>query len=62
MTLSCLTILGILGAGEVAHGLFCLVAGMTLTPRDLILSGLIMLGLAIGIGGLCGGLGSRSHG
>jgi hypothetical protein len=59
MTLSCLTILAILGAGEMAHGLLCLVAGMSLTPRDHIVSGLCMLGLAVAIGGVCGRPGRR---
>jgi hypothetical protein len=52
MALSCFSILVILGAGEIFHGLLCQLAGLTLTPRDHILSGLIIvwLGLAIDIG------------
>jgi hypothetical protein len=62
MTFSCLTILGILGAGELAQGLLCLLAGLTRTPRDHVLSGLSLLVFAVGMSGLCGYLGGRSHG
>jgi hypothetical protein len=59
MTLSCLTILGIFGAGELAQGLLCLLAGLTRTPRDHVLSGLSLVVFAMSIGGLRGYLGRK---
>jgi hypothetical protein len=61
MTLSYPTILGILGAGELAHGLIYLFSGLPIIPHDLIRAGLFMLGLAMSISGLCGWLGRKSH-